>query len=80
VWHPGYETLWLSVWNKGEMMYNGIDERPAAVEALLRRFGFHTHIVLTAQDMVQHYMPHTKYRGAPPLISPYFGYLSAAKI
>lgn len=80
VWHPGFETLWLSVFNKGERMYSGIDERPAAAEALMRQFSFHTHIVLTAQDLVQHYMPHLRYRSIPPTVSPYFGYLSAEKL
>jgi O-methyltransferase involved in polyketide biosynthesis len=80
VWHPGFETLWISVLNKGERMHSGIDERPAAVEALMRKFGFHTHIVLTAADLVKHYMPHVQYSAKPPTVSPYFGYLSAEKL
>jgi O-methyltransferase involved in polyketide biosynthesis len=79
-WHPGFETLWISVLNKGERMHSGIDERPAAVAALMSKFGFHTHIVLTAKDLVKHYMPHVQYRGVPPTVSPYFGYLSAEKL
>lgn len=80
-WHPGFETLWLSVLNKGERMYSGMDERPEAVEALMRMFGFHTHIVLTGHDLVEHYMPHVQYRATPgPTVSPYFGYLSAEKL
>eukprot|EP00879_Flechtneria_rotunda_P007772 GHRR01008145.1.p2 GENE.GHRR01008145.1~~GHRR01008145.1.p2 ORF type:complete len:132 (-),score=31.68 GHRR01008145.1:2261-2656(-) len=80
VWNPGFETLMLSVWNKGEVMYSGIDERPAAVEKLIKLFGFHTHAVLTARDMVKMYMPHKQYRARPPTVSPYFGYLSAEKV
>lgn len=81
VWHPGFETLWLAVFNKGERMLSGIDERPAAVEALMRKFGFHTHIVLTGRNLVKHYMPHVQYKATPgPTVSPYFGYLSAEKL
>jgi hypothetical protein len=80
VWHPGYETLWLSVILKRELMYNGMDERPAAMRALLRRFGFTTRAVLTAQDICAAYMPHTRYTGAPASIAPYFGYVSAEKL
>jgi O-methyltransferase involved in polyketide biosynthesis len=81
VWHPGFESLWISVFNKGEIMHSGIDERPAAVEALMRKFGFHTHVVLTGRDLVGHYMPHVQYKSMPgPTVSPYFGYLSAEKL
>jgi hypothetical protein len=29
-WHPGFETLMVSVWNKGEHFYSGVDERKEA--------------------------------------------------
>lgn len=80
VWHPGFETLWISVFNKGERMYSGIDERPAAVAALMQKFGFLTKTVLTARDLVEHYMPHVQYKTAPATVSPFFGYLSAQKL
>lgn len=79
-WNPGMESLWISVLLKGEKLYSGIDKRPAAVEALLRQFGFHTHNVLTGKDLVKQYMPHVKYAAKPPTVSPYFGYLSAEKL
>eukprot|EP00878_Enallax_costatus_P004256 GHUV01004486.1.p1 GENE.GHUV01004486.1~~GHUV01004486.1.p1 ORF type:complete len:442 (+),score=110.56 GHUV01004486.1:1220-2545(+) len=79
VWHPGFETLMLSVWNKGETMYSGIDDRPEAIEKLLRLFGFKMQAVLTARDLVKLYMPHQKYRAKPPTVSPYFGYIAAVK-
>jgi hypothetical protein len=66
--------------NKGEVMYNGIDERPEAVAALLAMFGYEARSVLTARDLVRTYMPHRSYRGAPPVVSPYFGYFSAEKL
>ena len=81
VWNPGFETLLVSVWNKGETMYSGIDERPAAIAALLARYGFGPRELLTAQDMVARYMPHVEYRGRPKAtVSPYFGYFSAVKM
>jgi O-methyltransferase involved in polyketide biosynthesis len=80
-WHPGFESLWISVFNKGEIMHSGIDERPAAVYALMRMFGFHTHTVLTGRDLVKQYMPHVQYKSRPgPTVSPYFGYVSAEKL
>lgn len=79
VWNPGFETLMLSVYNKGETMYSGLDERPECIEKLLQLFGFHTQEVLTARNMVKKYMPHTQYRANPPTVSPYFGYLAAVK-
>uniref|UniRef100_A0A383WF02 S-adenosyl-L-methionine-dependent methyltransferase n=1 Tax=Tetradesmus obliquus TaxID=3088 RepID=A0A383WF02_TETOB len=80
VWNPGFETLMLSVWNKGEVMYSGIDERPEAVEKLLRLFGFHTHEVLSARDMVKRYMPHVQWGTHPPTVSPYFSYVCGEKL
>jgi O-methyltransferase involved in polyketide biosynthesis len=79
-WNPGFETLWISVLNKGEQMHSGIDERPAAVQALMSKFGFHTYSVKTAADLVKEYMPHVEYKAKPPIVSPYFGYLSAEKL
>jgi hypothetical protein len=32
--------LLQSVWNKGEMMYSGIDHSPEALRSLLKNFGF----------------------------------------
>jgi hypothetical protein len=29
VFHPGFETLMVSVWNKGEYFLSGIDEKEA---------------------------------------------------
>jgi O-methyltransferase involved in polyketide biosynthesis len=80
VWNPGFETLMFSVWNKGEVMYSGIDERPESVKALLQLFSFKTHAVLRARDLVKRYLPHKWYRSAPPIVSPYFGYLAAEKL
>jgi O-methyltransferase involved in polyketide biosynthesis len=79
VWHPGFETLLLSVWNKGERMYNGIDERPEAVQKLLSLFGFGNCCVQGARNMVKRYMPHVEYHSKPPTVSPYFSYVSAEK-
>ncbi|KAF8059655.1 S-adenosyl-L-methionine-dependent methyltransferase [Scenedesmus sp. PABB004] len=81
VWNPGFETLMISVWNKGETMHSGIDERPEAVEAMLRQFDFHTQEVLTSRDMVKRFMPHATYEARPKAtVSPYFGYLAAEKL
>eukprot|EP00775_Hariotina_reticulata_P003817 gene3817-4075_t len=80
VWHPGFETLMFSVWNKGEVMYSGIDERPEAVKALLQLFNFKTQAVLGARDLVKRYLPHKSYRSSPPIVSPYFGYIAAEKL
>lgn len=79
VWHPGFETLMLSVWNKGEVMYSGIDERPQRMQRLLQLFGFKLRELLQVRDVVQRYMPHVQYRANPPTVCPYFGYLSAEK-
>jgi O-methyltransferase involved in polyketide biosynthesis len=79
VWHPGFETLMISVWNKGERMYNGIDERPEAVAKLLSLFGFGSCCVSGAKSMVKRYMPHAEYCSRPPTVSPYFSYVSAEK-
>ncbi|WIA41967.1 hypothetical protein OEZ86_009270 [Tetradesmus obliquus] len=79
VWHPGFETLQISVYNKGERMYNGIDERPQAVRRLLSLFGFGGCCVSGAQSMVKRYMPHEQYCSRPPTVSPYFSYVSAVK-
>lgn len=79
-WHPGFETMMVSVWNKGEVMRSGIEEDPAAVGELLQGFGFQTREVLTAKDLVGRYMPHAEWRDKPPTVAPYFGYLSAQKL
>lgn len=81
VWHPGFDTLWMAVFCKRERMYSGIDERPAAVAALMQKFGFNVQEVLTGRDLVKQYMPHLKYRAAPkPTVAPYFGYVTAEKV
>lgn len=78
-WQPGYETLIWSVWNKGEKMYSGIDERPERLSALLGQFGFKLQQLLTAPDLVSKYYHRSWRRGAHPIVSPYFNYLAAEK-
>jgi O-methyltransferase involved in polyketide biosynthesis len=81
VWHPGFETLWLAFFNKGERIISGIDERPAAAAALTRLFGFQTDAVLTSRDLTEKYMPHVQYRATPgATVIPYYGCMSAEKL
>lgn len=81
VFRPGLETLLVSVWNKGEHMYSGVDPRPEAVKCLLKKFGFRLYELLDAKQITARFHPHcTKWSEASPHVSPYFGYIAAEKV
>jgi hypothetical protein len=70
-----------SVWNKGEMMYSGIDHRPEALRSLLKKFGFRLHEVMDAKDISRRYHPHVKgWSAVQPHVAPFFGYVAAEKV
>ncbi|WIA21539.1 hypothetical protein OEZ85_000736 [Tetradesmus obliquus] len=78
---PGLETLLVSVWNKGESMYSGIDHRPEALRSLLKKFGFRLHEVMGAQDISRRYHPHVQsWNPIKPHVAPFFGYVAAEKV
>jgi methyltransferase (TIGR00027 family) len=80
-YNPGFETLWLSVWNKGETMYSGIDKNPEKIKALLKKFGFRLYEVLDGKQISARFHPHvTKWNHMSPHVSPYFGYIAAEKV
>jgi len=80
-YQPGFETLWLSTWNKGEPMFSGIDANPAAIRSLLKKFGFRLYEVLTAKEITERFHPHvTSWNSASPHVPPYFGYIAAEKV
>jgi len=78
--HPGFETLMVSVWNKGEHMYSGVDERPEAINCLLKKFGFKLTEALDAKAIQGRYLTHLEWKDNQPPVSPYFGYIAAEKI
>ena len=80
VFHPGFETLMVSVWNKGETMYSGVDERPEAINCLLRKFGFKLSETLDAKQIQKRYLPHLEWKDNKPPVSVFFGYIAAEKI
>ncbi|KAI8462802.1 MAG: S-adenosyl-L-methionine-dependent methyltransferase [Monoraphidium minutum] len=80
VWHPGFETLMVSVWNKGEYFLSGVDERKEAVRSLLKKFGFALHELVYAKAMAARYLPHLPWRESPPPLPPYFSYCAAEKV
>jgi len=80
-YQPGFETLWLSTWNKGEPMYSGIDANPAAIRSMLKKFGFRLYEVIGAKEITERFHPHvTKWNKASPHVPPYFGYIAAEKV
>lgn len=81
IWNPGLETLLVSVWNKGEMMYSGIDHRPQSIKKVLKKFGFRLYETLDAKQITARFHPHvTSWSSAMPHVSPYFGYIAAEKV
>ncbi|KAF6252539.1 S-adenosyl-L-methionine-dependent methyltransferase [Scenedesmus sp. NREL 46B-D3] len=78
---PGLETLLVAVWNKGEMMYSGIDHRPEALRSLLKKFGFRLHEVLDARGITRRHHPHVQgWSALQPHVAPFFGYVAAEKV
>lgn len=80
VFHTGFETLMVSVWNKGEYMLSGVDERKEAARALLKKFGFRLHELVDAKGLAARYLPHLPWGSHPPPLPPYFGYMSGEKV
>jgi O-methyltransferase involved in polyketide biosynthesis len=78
-WRPGYDTLALAVWNKGEPFRSALDERPEALRALLGSFGFELTSLLGGKDLRDAYLPTLAWLPFAPAISPYFRYLSCEK-
>jgi len=79
-WRPGYDTLALAVWNKGEPFRSALDERPEALRALLGSFGFRLTSLLGGKDLRDAYLPALTWLPFAPAISPYFRYLSCEKV
>lgn len=79
-WRPGYDTLALAVWNKGEPFRSALDERPEALKALLGSFGFELTSLLGGKDLRDAYLPTLTWLPFAPAISPYFRYLSCEKV
>jgi O-methyltransferase involved in polyketide biosynthesis len=79
-WRPGYDTLALAVWNKGEPFRSALDERPEALRALLSSFGFRLTSLLGGKDLRDAYLPTLTWLPFAPAISPYFRYLSCEKV
>ena len=78
-WRPGYDTLALAVWNKGEPFRSALDERPEALRALLGSFGFRLTSLLGGKDLRDAYLPALTWLPFAPTISPYFRYLACEK-
>ncbi|KIZ07560.1 Putative S-adenosyl-L-methionine-dependent methyltransferase [Monoraphidium neglectum] len=80
VFHPGFETLMVSVWNKGEYFYSGVDEKEESVRELLRQFGFRMDEVVYAPQMAARYLPHLPWKEQPNPLPRYFSYTSGEKV
>jgi len=79
-WNPGHDTLALAVWNKGEPFRSALDERPEALEALLKAHGFELRSLLGGKDLRDAYLPTLTWLPFAPAISPYFRYLACEKV
>ncbi|GBF93833.1 acyl-coenzyme A oxidase peroxisomal [Raphidocelis subcapitata] len=79
--YPGFETLMVSVWNKGEHFLSGVDEREESARALLKKFGFRLHELVDAKAMAARYLPHLMpWKSSPPPLPPYFSHMSGEKV
>ncbi|GBF98456.1 S-adenosyl-L-methionine-dependent methyltransferase [Raphidocelis subcapitata] len=79
VFHPGFETLMVSVWNKGEYFLSGLDEREQCVRAVLKKFGFRLHELVDAKALAARYLSHLEWKDKAPPLPPYFGYIAGEK-
>ncbi|KAG2498652.1 hypothetical protein HYH03_003398 [Edaphochlamys debaryana] len=74
-WEPGYETLRLTVANKGEPKRSGLD--PAELGPYLGERGWRLAAAPSPQEVAAALYPHRRWRSLSPVLPPFFRFAAA---
>lgn len=77
--NPGFDTMRLSVYNKGERFWSGINHRPEALKALLGMFGFRLISAPTAKDQCEKYLKRQFKKRPGATLQPSYGYVTGER-
>lgn len=78
--NPGFDTMRLSVFNKGERFRSGIHHRPEALEVLLRMFGFRLVAAPTAKEQCEKYLKREFKKRPGATLQPSYGYVTGERV
>lgn len=78
--NPGFDTMRLSVFNKGERFRSGINHRPEALEVLVHMFGFRLVAAPTAKEQCEKYLKREFKKRPGATLQPSYGYVTGERV